>query len=357
MIAGARASAMRFKSTIFDRKFAFAVMCAGLGAAVFSYVEFPLPMLLGPMAACLVASLAGIPMASDRNLGILMRTILGVAFGASITPELVGRVPEIMISLFFVPLFVIAMGCVGYPYFRRIVGFDQKTSYYSAMPGGMQEMVLFGEDEGVNVRAVSLVHATRLVMVFAFVPIVATHYFGLNLDRPPGAPAASLPWHEIAIMIISGVVGWRIALAMRIPGSSIIGPMILTAILSLSGIVNSRPPFEMMLVAQFFIGLGLGVRYSGISPRELRSIVVAGLGYCVLALLTCFALILAIRDFLDAEYIDVLLAFLPGGQAEMAMIALIAGTDVAYVVSHHLLRVFIVIAFAKLVAGFLKLRD
>ena len=311
-------------------------------------------MLLGPMVGCLAAALAGARMEGAGHFGTFMRTFLGVAIGASVTPELLGRIPELALSLSFVPLLVIALVSVGYPFFRRIVGFDAKTSYFSSLPGGMQEMIVFGAEEGANVRAVSLVHATRVLVIFAIVPLVATRYFGLDIDRPPGAPAASMPWHEIAIMVASGLVGWRLALALRIPGSSIIGPMILSAILSLSGLINSRPPLELMLVAQFFIGLGVGVRYTGITPKELRIDVIAGLGYCVLASITCLALIFTIRHFLVADFLDVLLAFLPGGQAEMAMIAIIAGTDVAFVVTHHLVRIFFVITIGKWVAGLLK---
>mgnify|MGYP002714547853 CR=1 FL=1 len=45
-----------------------------------------------------------------------------------------------------------------------------------------------------------------------------------------------------------------------------------------------------------------------------------------------------------------ILAFLPGGQAEMIVIAIIAGADLAYVVSHHLLRIVLVILLAPIVA-------
>ena len=338
----------------FNRKLATAIAFSGIGAAAFVAAGFPLPMLLGPMAGCLAAALAGARMEGAGHLGTFMRTFLGVAIGASVTPELLGRIPELALSLSLVPILVAAVGGIGYLFFRRVVGFDAMTSYYAALPGGMQEMILFGAEEGGNIRAISLVHATRVLVIFACVPFIATHYFGLNLDQPPGEPAASLPWHETALMIVSGLTGWRIAHAMRIPGASIIGPMLLTALLSLAGVVNSRPPLEMMLVAQFFIGLGVGVRYTGITLGELRLDVIAGLGYCVLASAACIALILAAGNFLAADFLDVLLAFLPGGQAEMAMIAIVAGTDVAYVVAHHLVRIFFVITVGKWISGYLK---
>jgi len=45
-----------------------------------------------------------------------------------------------------------------------------------------------------------------------------------------------------------------------------------------------------------------------------------------------------------------ILAFAPGGQAEMVLLAIVAGTDIAYVVTHHLVRVVVVILGAPVAA-------
>jgi uncharacterized membrane protein AbrB (regulator of aidB expression) len=50
-----------------------------------------------------------------------------------------------------------------------------------------------------------------------------------------------------------------------------------------------------------------------------------------------------------ASGIDSLLAFAPGGQAELAVLAIIVGADSAFVVCHHVLRIFTVILGAPFV--------
>jgi uncharacterized membrane protein AbrB (regulator of aidB expression) len=49
----------------------------------------------------------------------------------------------------------------------------------------------------------------------------------------------------------------------------------------------------------------------------------------------------------------------PGGQAELVVLALIVGADMTFVVAHHLLRIFVVILGAPIVAALIpaKLRD
>jgi len=51
-----------------------------------------------------------------------------------------------------------------------------------------------------------------------------------------------------------------------------------------------------------------------------------------------------------APPMETLLAFAPGGQAEMTVLALIVGADMAFVIAHHVLRIFVVILGAPIAA-------
>ena len=224
------------------------------------------------------------------------------------------------------------------------------------MPGGLQDMLVFGEEAGGNVRRLALIHATRVLVIVTVAPFLLTLLWDLDLTAAPGVSAADLPPVQVAIMIGAGLAGWYLAAKARIFGASIIGPMILTAILSLTGVIDQRPPAEMIWAAQFFIGLGVGAGYAGITARELRVDVGAGLVFAVFLGTISVGFIEVVLLFSPADTLDVVLAFLPGGQGEMVVIALVAGADLAFVVTHHLLRVFIVIIFAPLAARWLDRR-
>ncbi len=325
-----------------------------VGVAAFVSAGLPLPFLLGPLFACLVAALSGVRMAGPGLLGTSMRTILGVAVGSSITPDVVGRLPDMALSVALVPVFVIAVGALGYPFFRKMCGFDHATSYYAAMPGGLQDMLVFGEEAGADVRALSLIHATRVLVIVTTIPFLLAWTRDIGLDNPPGAPAAELPASELLLMCLAALGGWYLARKVGLFGASILGPLIASAALSLTGMIHSRPPAEAIIAAQFFIGISVGVKYTGITMRELRIDVSAGLGYC---------LILAAISFVFAEIVilgglapplDALLAFAPGGQAEMALLAILVGADLAYVVTLHLVRISTVIVGAPIVRHMLE---
>jgi membrane AbrB-like protein len=325
----------------------------GCGVLLFWRAGLPLPFLFGPLAVCLAAALARLPVAKTGKAGRVCRTILGVAIGASITSDVVDRIPQMAASLALVPLSLLATALIGVPFFRRACGFDLPTAWYASMPGGLQEMVLFGQEAGGDVRALTLVHATRLLLIVLVAPLILTQAFGASLDNPIGAPAASLPAVEMLLMAFAAIAGWKGAERIGLFGAAILGPMILGAALSLSGAIQHRPPAEAILAAQFFIGIGLGAGYAGVAIAEIRRFVVAGLGFTaiVAALAALFAEIV-IRLQL-APPIDGFLAFAPAGQAEMAVLAIIIGADLGYVVVHHLTRVFLIIAGAPIAARLL----
>lgn len=315
--------------------------------------DWPLPFLIGPMAACLVCALASVPLQGMGLVEKFMRTFLGVAIGTSITPEIVGELPRFALSLATIPVLILVLAFAGF-HLLRAMGFDKQTSLYSSLPGGLQEMLILGESAGGSVRAMSLIHATRVLALFALVPLAITLIWGVDLSEPPGRPASSMPAHEIALMVATGLVGWRLAEALRIPGPSLLGPALIAMVLSLTGFINSRPPTEILALAQFFIGLTVGVRYSGINFSELRRYVLAGVIYSVVTASLSVAFLFAVLSVLSLPPMDVLLAFLPGGQAEMAIIAIVAGADVPFVIAHHFLRILVVLAIAQIMSGWLK---
>ncbi|MDJ0630247.1 MAG: AbrB family transcriptional regulator [Rhodobacter sp.] len=331
-----------------------AIAAALLGAGAFMALGLPLPLLLGPMIGCLAVALAGVQLQDMGPLGTFMRTFLGVAIGATITPQLLDDLPGFGPSLLMIPAFIVVIGAVGYPLFRRIYGFDRPTAYYGSMPGGLQDMLIFGEEAGGDVRAMSLIHATRVLVLVIAAPFVLTVLYDLDLSAPPGQAARTLPTSQLALMLVAGFAGWRIAARVGLFGASILGPMILTAALSLAGIIQSRPPAEVIWAAQFFIGISVGAKYAGITGRELRRDVGAGLVFSVILAVISLAFIEIVFLISPAHPLDVILAFLPGGQAEMAVIAIVAGADVAFVIAHHLLRLVTVILLAPVFARLIR---
>ncbi|PSL18176.1 AbrB family transcriptional regulator [Shimia abyssi] len=325
-------------------------VAASVGAGVFWALDLPLPFLFGPMMFCLIAALLGAKLKGFGQVSAAARTILGVAVGTSITPEVVSELPKMAGSVALVPLYIAVIGAIGYPFFRKVCGFDPATSYYAAMPGGLQDMIVFGKEAGANPRILSLVHATRVLVIVSIAPILLTSVYGVTLSNPIGQPAADLPLSEMVLMVLAAIVGWKGGERVGLFGASILGPMIVSAALSMMGLIHTRPPAEAILTAQFFIGMVIGVHYVGITLRELRQVVLSGLAFMlVLAVLTAvFAQFVTALGL--AQPLEAFMAFAPGGQAEMTVLAIVSGADLGYVIAHHLTRIVLVILGAPIVA-------
>ena len=332
------------------------LILAGAGTLAFWALDLPLPFLFGPMAACLIAALSNLPIKGFGQVSVAARTILGVAVGASITPDLFHQLPQMAMSVALVPVFIALIGIIGVPFFRHVWGFDGPTAYYAAMPGGLQDMVIFGTEAGGDPRALSLIHATRVLIIVTLAPAFLTLVYGARLTNPIGAPVTELPVGEMALMAAAALIGWKGGERIGLFGASILGPMIVTAALSLSDLIHSRPPAEAILAAQFFIGCGIGVHFLGVTWGELTRVVLAGIAYVlVLAVLAAGFTGLVTWAGLGNP-VEAFLAFAPGGQAEMTVLAIVTGADLGFVITHHLTRIVLVIVGAPLVAGLMARR-
>ena len=271
--------------------------------------------------------------------------------------EVITSIPDYFLTLLMVPLYVLLISSVGYPFFRKVLGYDRPTAYYSSMPGGLQDMVVFGIEAGGNPRTLSLVHATRSLILITIAPIVLTQFFGLALDNPLGAPITELPMIENIGLFMTGIVGMLLFRRLRLFGADILGPLLLSAPLAMLGILTHRPSEEMIILSQFFIGLGVGIHYQGITVRELRRDIVAGISFVAIIVLIALLTLLGASQVSDIPLFELFLCFWPGGQAEIAVMTLAAGGSLSIVVLHHIVRIFLVITGAPVLHQLRRKRE
>ena len=318
---------------------------------ILNSIGAPLPFLFGSLAGCLIGALLGMNLKGIPICSTISRTVLGVAIGTSLSWALVLAIPNYLATLVLIPIYVVLIGLCGIPYFYRIFRYDLPTSFYASMPGGLQDMVIFGIEAGANPRALSLIHATRVLVLVTAAPLALVYFFDLDLNRPLGEPIVALPTSELAMLFGIGILGWQVCKRIGMFGASVLGPLLFSAPLALAGILTHRPPQEAILVSQFFIGLGIGVHYRGITVAELKRDILAALGYIfILATIAIGTMIIA-SEFSTLRDADVFLAFWPAGQAELAVLSLAAGSNLGVIVLHHLVRIILVIMGAPIISS------
>ena len=323
------------------------LICLGF-SLLLEKIGAPLPFLFGSLFGCLFTSLLGIKLAGIPIVSSVSRSVLGVAIGTTLTMEVITTIPSYVPTLLIIPLYVFLISSIGYPFFRKVLKYDRPTAYYAAMPGGLQDMIVFGIEAGGNPRTLSLVHATRSLVLITIAPIVLTQIFELELGNPLGSPIIELPLIENVGLFLTGIVGMLLFRKLKLFGADILGPLLLSAPLAMGGILTHRPSEEMIILSQFFIGLGVGIQYQGITTKELRRDVIAGLGFVAVIIPLALLTLLVASQVSDIPLFELFLCFWPGGQAEIAVMTLAAGGSVSIIVLHHIVRILLVITGAPL---------
>jgi len=324
---------------------------AAIGSVTFVWIEAPLPVFLGALTFCLVASIARLPLLRPRSLSIPMRAVLGVAVGSAFTPALLGRADELAISLALIIPFSAAITAAGYLFYHRVAKFDQATSFFGSVPGGLTDMVTMSEDAGANQRAVTLLSASRMVVIVFAVPLWMQATSGLKVG---GAVINTIHiWEmalwDIGVLISLGAAGWWLAKSLGIAGAAIVGPMILSGLFHAGGFTDAKVPTEVLILAQVTLGILLGAQFRGLTLGEFSTWVVWGFAFSISLILVTIAVAVGVSHLTGAEMSSVLLAYAPGGQSELNLLAIVLHLDVAFIALHHLVRVAAVIIGAQIV--------
>lgn len=319
---------------------------AASGAVAF-WAGMPLPWMLGAMLGTTIAALAGSPLAAPVRLRQVAVPVLGVMLGSAVTPDLMAQAGHWALMLVPLPPLLAGFAGASYLIYRHIGGYDAATAYYSAMPGGLNEMMILGAAAGGSERRIALAHACRILMVISAMALIFGLVFGVRTTGAAGwTPFSDLGLRDAAILLACAGLGPPLARAMRLPAAPVFGPMILSGAVHVAGWVTLPPPSALIVIAQVVIGTVIGARFIGTQVAEVgRDLWLAFLSTLALLAIAC-GVSVAIAALLGVPLEQSLLAFAPGGLTEMSLLTLALDQDVAFVSLTHILRIAMVIAVA-----------
>jgi membrane AbrB-like protein len=122
--------------------------------------------------------------------------------------------------------------------------------------------------------------------------------------------------------------------------------MIASAAAHLLGLVDGAPPAAAVAAAQLFLGAAVGCRFRGVDLVHMLRAVLASLGLTSVMLLASMGFAAGLHLATGLPLVLVILAYVPGGLAEMSIIAFSLSVDPTFVASHHIARVSLVVMLA-----------
>ena len=324
-----------------------------LGSLLFIYLHLPLPWLLGAIfSISILIRFEKIPLQAPKSFGVPSRILIGLAIGSAFTPEILGYFSSYIYSLLLVIPFTIFVIYFGTLYYHKLLKYDLKTSYLGSMPGGVIEMVIIGQELKANTVKITLMQSTRLFFVVVSLPFIIQYLFKLDIsgNQLLTTPLQDINLFEFVYLYIFGIFFAIFFKKLKITAAFLIGPMIISIVLYSSGLISVAIPDELLKFIQVVFGTIIGFTFKNISFTEILKTLLATLGHFVILALLCAIFILIIYNFLDFKALDILLAFGPGGQTEINLIALLVGANLPYITLHHIVRLFIVMNIAPIIA-------
>src|SRR5205807_3210329 len=195
------------------------------------------------------------------------------------------------------------------------------------------------------------VQTTRVLVVLVGLP-GALALFGLAASTPPSTRTAVEAGSVAELAVLVGV-STALALMMlwvRFPGGLLFGAMAGSAILHGGDIVHVTLPWWLGGPAVVVLGALVGSRFANTTVAMVAEYFWAALGSATVAIAISAGFVVAVTQLLPLRTADVLIAFAPGAQDTMMVLALALHLDPVYVGAHHLVR-FLVVSLAVAVAA------
>ncbi|MBL3519687.1 AbrB family transcriptional regulator [Arcobacter lanthieri] len=330
-----------------------ALLVAFCGSILFIFLHLPLPWLLGSIfATTVLIRFQNIPIQSPKVFSPPARILIGLTIGSAFTPQILEFIPHYAISLLLVIPFTILVIFFGTYYYYKVLKYDLRTSYLGSMPGGVIEMVIIGQELKADTSKITLMQSSRLFFVVVSLPFIIQYIFQIDIrgNQLLTTPIKDIDLFEFSYIYIFGILAAFIAKKLRITAAYLIGPMIISMVLYSSGFVHTHIPDELLKFIQIVFGSIIGFTFKNVDLKTILKTLVATLGHFIILLILCTIFILIIYHFMYFKALDILLAFGPGGQTEINLIAILVGANLPYITLHHIVRLFIVMNIAPVIA-------
>jgi uncharacterized protein len=280
------------------------------------------------------------------------QAIAGVALGAYLQGDALRALGGAWLPVALVSFATLAASLLAGVVLARTTALDAPTAALGLIAGGASGIVGMSGDLGADDRLVAFMQYLRVLVVVVTTPIVIALFFGGDHagagTAVPGASTLGEPLDWVLTLALAAG-GAALAAQARLTAGVLLGPMMLTGVAVLGGLVDDfAVPDLLSQVAFSVIGLQVGLRFTTDTVRLLGRLTGPVLVTLAALLATCFGLALLLDATTSASLLDSYLATTPGGLYAVLAVAFGAGANTTFIVAVQSLRVFAMVLLAPL---------
>ncbi|MFT8317783.1 MAG: AbrB family transcriptional regulator [Sporolactobacillus sp.] len=279
--------------------------------------------------------------------------LLGVQIGEQINQTIVHVFAKEWPIILFMLIVSIALSLLSGWLVYRYSQADLVTSLYGTTPGGLSSMLGIAADVGANMAVVSIIQTLRVILVVGTIPLCVSLISGTHTEHHSvQTVAAGLNLHSFTGLLLAlflALAGSMVAKKLHFPAPWLLGSMLgLSLTRMLSGPLLGDEwtiwwPREMIIAAQIMIGATVGARLNRkMFAGLLRTTLIGFISSVGLTLVMLLAALIVSR-VTSLGNIATILAFAPGGIAEMAATSVVLHADPTFVVTVQVLRMLSIV--------------
>ncbi len=316
---------------------------AAAGGVAFTLLGFPAGLISGSLLAVGAAALCGRPMQVPRLLTRVIMVLIGISLGGVVTPETLQGLAAFPLSLAVMAVSTAVMTLATTSYLRLVHGWDIRSALLGASPGALAQAMALSAEYGADMRRIAIVQVMRVVILTVGIP-TGLALFGLTATGAflPGGGPSEPSLLEMAILVAGSTATGLLLLKIGFPGGLLFGAMVGSAILHGTGWIAGSLPWWVVAAAVVGIGSVTGSRFAGTDPRTLLRFLGAGLGSFAVAITIASGFVLLLSTLIAVPIADLVVAFSPGAQDTMMVLALALHLDPIFIGVHHLARFVLV---------------
>jgi membrane AbrB-like protein len=330
---------------------------AVVAGLLFGALDLPSPALFGGLLAGLVRALAF--RRRFRGAGPGHRdgqAVVGVAMGSLVDLDTLRAVAENWLPVLLVTMGTLALSLAAGQALRLQRGISPVTGAFAMIAGGASGIIVMARELGADERMVAVLQYLRVLLIVVLMPVAATTVYGATPGSASDTGDADAGWPAGLLFTVGcAVVGLLLGRLARLPVAALLGPMILAAVVDLGGLARGLEVPPLVQSAAFLlIGLQVGVSFTRDSLRTIGRALPLALVVIAVLILCSAGLGAVLAAATGVSALDGYLATTPGGLYAVLATATGSGADATFVLAVQVLRLFVMLLTAPLVARVLR---
>ncbi len=325
---------------------------AAVAGILLSWLDFPAGLVTGSLLGVAAAALAGRPVSVPAPLSRVIFVLVGISLGAVVTPQTLQGFAAFPLSVAVLALASVAMIAATSAYLRYVHGWDALSALFGASPGALAQIMVLSAEYKADMRAIAIVQTLRVVALTVGIP-VGLSLFGLTVEGGIVARLGSTQPQslvELTVLIVISTIAGIVMSWLRLPGGLLFGAMMASAALHGFGLISAALPWWAAGAAIIGIGAITGSRFANTSPLTLLRFLGAAIGSFTVAMSIAALSVLVLTTLLAVPVADAVVAFAPGAQDTMMVLALALHLDPVFIGALHLSRFVLVSLLVPILA-------